>query len=99
MLTYICANRLSRPAHYCQVSLQNIRLEDNLEKSRAEAGVIQYDLLKDAKKPNTYNLWQRYASPEVVKEHMATDHVKEMFTKLPPLLAAPFLQTDYRSAY
>lgn len=76
----------------------NIRLEDNLEKSRAEAGVIQYDLLKDAKKPNTYNLWQRYASPEAVKEHMATDHVKEMFTKLPPLLAAPFLQTDYRSA-
>ena len=46
-------------------------VEENLEKSRAEAGVIQYDLSKDAKKPNTYNLWQRYASPEAVKEHMS----------------------------
>ncbi len=40
-----------------------------------------------------------YASAEAVKDHMATDHVKEMFMRLPPLLAAPFVQTDYRSAY
>lgn len=73
--------------------------KDNLEKSRAEPGVLQYDLLKDMKKPNTYNLWQRYKSVEAVKEHMATEHVKEMFTLLPSILAAPFVQSDYKSAY
>ena len=51
------------------------------------------------KKPNTYNLWQRYKSVEAVKEHMATEHVKEMFTLLPSILAAPFVQSDYKSAY
>lgn len=66
--------------------------------SRREAGVLQYDLLRNAKDCNRFILVQRYASLEAALAHMTEPHSQTALQKLSGLVAAPFVQTDYTRA-
>lgn len=63
--------------------------------SRQEAGVLQYDLLRDRAAPHRFNLVQRYRSIEDVREHMAKPGVVAALEQLGRLLSGPYVQTDY----
>lgn len=60
-----------------------------------EPGVLQYDLLVNAKNQTHFNLVQRYVSLAAAKEHMLQPYVVQYMPMLIKMLAVPFKQTDY----
>ncbi len=62
--------------------------------TRAEAGCEHYELFQSADEPARFQTVERWASPEAVRSHLASDHVQAAFAAAGDLLAAePVIQT------
>ena len=48
-----------------------------VEPSRAEAGCVQYHMLRDAADPTLFIFFEVWASPEAFAEHTALPHMRE----------------------
>ncbi|MFF5212545.1 putative quinol monooxygenase [Streptosporangium sp. NPDC000396] len=62
-------------------------------------GVLQYDLLRDRAASNRFNLVQRYASMEAVRDHMAAPHSQSGLARIAEWLVKPYVQTDYAPTF
>ena len=61
----------------------------NYEGTRQEPGNIRFDVLRDQSNPNTFVIYEVFASAEAVEAHRATEHYKECMRRLDPIQAAP----------
>lgn len=68
----------------------------NVEASRLEPGVIQFDLLQRADQPDKYMLYEVYRSAEAAEAHRQTDHFKRWVEKGVPLLTGERIREIYR---
>jgi quinol monooxygenase YgiN len=58
--------------------------------SRKEPGCVAYDVFRDAEKPSTFVLYERWTSPAaLLDEHLPSAHVQELLGKLGDLLVEP----------
>ncbi|RAW47022.1 antibiotic biosynthesis monooxygenase [Halorubrum sp. 48-1-W] len=57
------------------------------EQSRAEDGVIEYDIATDIDDPNLFRFTEQYDDTATFTAHTETDHVGELEAALPDLLA------------
>jgi quinol monooxygenase YgiN len=57
--------------------------------TRKEKGCLAYDLGRSAKSPDAYVLYERWASLDDLKAHLAAKHIAELLPKLGELSAAP----------
>ncbi|MGM0718276.1 MAG: putative quinol monooxygenase [Halobacteriota archaeon] len=57
------------------------------EQSRAEDGVIEYDIATDIDDPNLFRFTEQYDDTAAFTAHTGTDHVGELEAALPDLLA------------
>ena len=48
-----------------------------VEPSRAEAGCVQYHMLRDVQDPSLFIFFEVWASPEAFAEHTALPHMRE----------------------
>jgi quinol monooxygenase YgiN len=64
-------------------------LETAITATHGEAGCISYALHRDVEDPARLVIVEKWASPEALAEHAETPHLKQLFTDLGPLLAAP----------
>lgn len=64
-------------------------LETAITATHGEAGCISYALHRDLEDPAHFVIVEKWASPEALAEHGQTPHLKQLFTDLGPLLAAP----------
>ena len=48
-----------------------------VEPSRAEAGCVQYHMLRDAADPTLFIFFEVWASPQAFAEHTALPHMRE----------------------
>jgi quinol monooxygenase YgiN len=64
-------------------------LETAITATHGEAGCISYALHRDVDDPARFVIVEKWASPEALAEHAETPHLKQLFTDLGPLLAAP----------
>jgi quinol monooxygenase YgiN len=64
-------------------------LETAIAATHGEAGCIAYTLHRDLDDPTRFVIVEKWASPEALAEHAETPHLKQLFTDLGPLLAAP----------
>jgi len=62
-------------------------LGDVAEKSRSEAGIIDYRVSVDVSDPNLFRVFEQYEDDAAFETHMQTDHIDEFMTQLPDLLA------------
>ncbi|CAI0914404.1 antibiotic biosynthesis monooxygenase [Serratia proteamaculans] len=53
-----------------------------IDPSRQELGNLQYDLHRDLEKPGTFVFFERWASPEALEKHNATEHFKHFVSQL-----------------
>jgi quinol monooxygenase YgiN len=60
-----------------------------IEASRAEAGNISYDLLKDSDKAGSYTMVELWKDMEAVQTHNQAEHFTNFMTKAPQFMAAP----------
>lgn len=61
-------------------------LSDVAEKSRSEAGIIDYRISVDVDDPNRLRIFEQYEDDEAFETHMETDHIDEFMSRLPDLL-------------
>lgn len=64
-------------------------LETAITATHAEPGCIAYTLHRDLDDPARFVIVEKWASPEALAEHAETPHLKQLFSDLGPLLAAP----------
>lgn len=64
-------------------------LETAITATHGEAGCISYALHRDVDDPARFVIVEKWASSEALAEHAETPHLKQLFTDLGPLLAAP----------
>ncbi len=65
-----------------------------VDPTRAEAGCQQYDLYQSTDDPTRFQTAERWASPEAMQAHLASDHVKAAFAAAGDLLGAePVIQS------
>jgi quinol monooxygenase YgiN len=64
-------------------------LETAITATHEEPGCIAYALHRDLEDPARFVIVEKWASPEALAEHGQTPHLKQLFTDLGPLLAAP----------
>jgi quinol monooxygenase YgiN len=64
-------------------------LETAITATHGEAGCIAYALHRDLEDPARFVIVEKWASAEALTEHGETPHLKQLFTDLGPLLAAP----------
>ncbi len=57
--------------------------------THAEEGCIKYALQRSVEDPSLFVIVERWKSKEALDKHLASAHIAALFTKLPPLLAAP----------
>jgi (4S)-4-hydroxy-5-phosphonooxypentane-2,3-dione isomerase len=46
--------------------------------SRAESGVIGFEVVRSREKPNEFALWEQYRDDAALESHKATDHYKRL---------------------
>ena len=92
------------PWYTLELHIEPARVEDFLAamrevvaRSREEAGVLQYDLLRDRRAPNRFNLVQRYASLDAIRSHMQQPHAVTGLQQIAAASASTFVQTDWVS--
>ncbi len=69
-------------------------LEDLVSRVKTEPGTLGYTLNRHQNDPTTFLVYEKYRDAEAMMEHTATDHFKEAFDALEPLLAErPDIQT------
>ena len=62
--------------------------------SRAEDGCEHYQLFQSTDEPTRFQTVERWASPEAIQSHMASDHVQAAFGAAGALLGAePVIQS------
>ncbi len=70
-----------------------------VEPTRQEAGCVQYDLHEATDKPGQFVFYENWTSREALDQHLAMPYLKDLFAKLPDLLAADArVLTFYRIA-
>jgi quinol monooxygenase YgiN len=62
-------------------------IEDLVEDSQAEPGVIDYRATTDVSEPNTVRFVEQYESEAAFEAHLGTDHYREFAKSLPEWLA------------
>lgn len=62
-------------------------IDDLVEKSRAEAGMIDYRATTDVQDPNTVRFFEQYEDTDAFEAHTETDHFREFEEALPDFLA------------
>jgi quinol monooxygenase YgiN len=60
-----------------------------IEATHGEDGCIAYALHRDLEDPARFVILEKWATPEALKEHADTPHLKALFGVLGPLLAGP----------
>jgi quinol monooxygenase YgiN len=60
-----------------------------IEATHGEEGCIAYALHRDNDDPTRFVILEKWATPEALKEHGETPHLKALFGVLGPLLAIP----------
>jgi quinol monooxygenase YgiN len=75
-------------------------IEDLVEQSQAEEGMIDYRATADVNDPNVVRFFEQYEDEAVFKAHTQTDHFHEFEAALPDLLAGEpeILRFDVESA-
>lgn len=67
----------------------------NVAASRAEAGILSFDLLADRDEPGRFALVERYRDEEAVAAHKATAHYRRWCEVAEPLQAEPRSRAFY----
>ncbi len=62
-------------------------IEDLVEDSRAEEGMIDYRATTDVEDPNTVRFFEQYEDEAAMQSHLETDHYLEFARALPDWLA------------
>lgn len=57
--------------------------------TRAEAGCIQYDLLRDREDPGVFTFVEAWADDAALDAHFETPHFRDAAAKIGPLVAGP----------
>lgn len=75
-------------------------IEDLIEKSQAEDGMIDYRATTDVNDPNVVRFFEQYEDEAAFEAHTQTDHFQEFEAALPDLLAGEpeILRFDVESA-
>jgi quinol monooxygenase YgiN len=60
-----------------------------IQATRKEKGCIAYDLNRDLKDATKYYVYERWKSIAALEQHMETEHIKTLLSKLPEVLAGP----------
>ena len=63
--------------------------EASIPPTHAEDGCLGYALHQDRKDPTRFVFVEQWASTEALDAHSHTPHLKELFGKVGPLVAAP----------
>lgn len=79
--------------------------EERLEKTvraampptHAETGCLKYSFNRSIEDPEIFVMVERWASKDALDRHLASPHIRELFSKLPDLLAVPMEITTYRT--
>lgn len=61
-------------------------IEDLVEQSRAEEGMIDYRAATDVSEPNVVRFFEQYEDDAAFEAHSQTEHFKEFEASLPDLL-------------
>jgi quinol monooxygenase YgiN len=59
------------------------------EKTRSEAGCIDYRFTVDLVDPNRFTILEMWESDDALAAHLQTEHVAAFFAKVPGFVAAP----------
>lgn len=70
----------------------------NVQASRAEAGVIQFDLLQQIDSPLRFMLYEVYRDEAALEAHRHTPHFQRWVEKGVPLLTGERVRVMYRQA-
>jgi len=75
-------------------------IEDLVEQSQAEEGMIDYRATTDVNDPNVVRFFEQYEDENAFEAHTQTDHFQEFEAALPDLLAGEpeILRFDVESA-
>jgi quinol monooxygenase YgiN len=75
-------------------------IEDLVEQSQAEEGMIDYRATTDVNDPNVVRFFEQYEDENAFEAHTQTDHFQEFEAALPDLLAGEpeILRFDVDSA-
>ncbi|MFT4931102.1 MAG: quinol monooxygenase YgiN [Natronomonas sp.] len=75
-------------------------IEDLVEQSQAEDGMIDYRATTDVNDPNVVRFFEQYEDEDAFEAHTQTDHFQEFEAALPDLLAGEpeILRFDVESA-
>ncbi|WP_121821084.1 putative quinol monooxygenase [Halostella salina] len=75
-------------------------IEDLVEQSQAEDGMIDYRATTDVNDPNVVRFFEQYEDEAAFEAHTQTDHFQEFEAALPDLLAGEpeILRFDVESA-
>lgn len=68
----------------------------NVQASRAETGVIQFDLLQQNDNPTRFMLYEVYQDEAALEAHRHTPHFQRWAEKGVPLLASDRVRVMYR---
>lgn len=60
-----------------------------VEPTRAEQGVVSYEVHQNPEDPTDFMAIEIYRSPEAFSAHMSSPHIQILFAKATALLAAP----------
>lgn len=66
-------------------------LSELTERSRAEAGCLEYTLLEDRDEPGRLSIYERWADTPAIDAHDRTPHVAEFVARFEELLAEPLV--------
>jgi autoinducer 2-degrading protein len=71
---------------------------ENVESSRREAGVVQFDLLEQQDTPNKFMLYEVYRAASDLEAHRQTAHFQDWLKTGVPLLTGERVRVLYRPA-
>lgn len=63
--------------------------EENIQKSRLEAGILEFRLFKINNRPNYYALVERYVNQAALDHHMTLPQATDVFAVLDRVLTKP----------
>jgi quinol monooxygenase YgiN len=86
-----------QPIHLCAIIRAKAGMEGQLKaelakvvsKTRSEPGCLQFQIHEFADNPRQFMLWECFASPESLREHVAKDYTKAYFATAQPLMSEP----------
>lgn len=82
----VVAKAKARPG--MEKELEKILLE-SVEKTHLESGCVFYAVHRSVQEPGVFLTYERWLSKQDMENHLSSIHIKQLFEKLPPLVAAP----------